>query len=216
MKIIKYQKKYHKKIIADCVLALEQGKTLVYPTDTSYGLACDATNFDAIIQIYRIKERNFQKPIHIIPPSTAYARKVTAWGKLAGRLAKKFWPGPLTLVLSIKSGERFLKQLGAKTGNIGLRFPKNSFALDLVKSLKKPITTTSANPSKIASGGFDSYSAAEVKKQFKNKKFQPDIIIDAGKLPNRKPSTVVLALNNHIEILRPGPISQKQILLACS
>ena len=211
MIIIDYKKKYHNKIVKAAVAALELGKCVVYPTDTSYGIAVDATNFDAIIRLYRIKERDINKPIHIIAPSLAKAKKIGQWNKQATQLAQKFWPGPLTLVLKIKDKQQTYKLLGAKTGNIGLRMPKNTLALDLAKILGRPITTTSANPSAAASGGHDSYSAKEVLTQFRNKKHQPDIVINAGKLAKRKPSTVVKIDNHELTILRIGPITKKQI-----
>jgi L-threonylcarbamoyladenylate synthase len=80
--------------------------------------------------------------------------------------------------------------------------PNNTIALDLAKHLKRPITATSAN----LSGQPDVYSAASIEKQFEKKKFQPDIIINAGRLPKRKPSTVVKVDDGKITVLRQGPI----------
>ena len=102
----------------------------------------------------------------------------------------------------------------AGTRLLGLRYRKNKVALDLSIFLKKPITATSANPSLHLSGGYDSYSATDVLKQFEKQKFKPDIIINAGKLLHRKPSTLVKIDGDKIEILRHGPISERQILKA--
>lgn len=214
MIIISYQKKNHKQIIQACVNALKNGKVVAYPTDTSYGLAVDAANLEAIRRLYRIKERGFNQPVHVVVPAAAYARKIVLWGKTADKLSKKFWPGPLTIVASIKgqvSRGKTIKLLSANSGYIGLRYPDNRTALDLARYLKRPITTTSANPSSHLSGGFDSYSAEDVIAQFENKKYQPDIVINAGKLPKKKPSTIVKIVDDQIEILRKGPISEKQI-----
>jgi L-threonylcarbamoyladenylate synthase len=87
--------------------------------------------------------------------------------------------------------------------------PNNKIALDLAKFLKRPITATSAN----VSGKNDCYSAHEIISQFQNQKNKPDIIINAGTLPKRKPSTIVKIQNHNVEILREGPISKKQIIL---
>lgn len=216
MIIIDYQKKNHNQIINACVHALRQGKVVAYPTDTSYGLAVDATSLEAVKQLYKIKERGFNKPVHVIVPSARYAKKIAVWNRIAEKLSRKFWPGKITLVLPVGKGlepslQRQMQMLSARSGFAGLRYPNNQIALDLAKCLKRPITATSANPSAHLSGGFDSYSAQDVISQFKNKKYQPDIIINAGKLPRRKPSTVVKIDGDKIQILRKGPVSEKQI-----
>ena len=207
MIIIDYKKNHHKQIINACVLALKQGKILAYPTDTSYGLAIDSENFEAIKKLYRIKGRNFNKPIHIVVPTVEYAKKIVRWNKTASQLAEKFWPGAITLILGLRAKGEGYRLLSAGNGTIGLRMPNNQIALDLVKYLKKSITATSAN----ISGKKDCYSAADIVNQFKNQKNKPDIIINAGKLPKRKPSTVVKIETDQIEILRQGPITEKQI-----
>ena len=219
MLIIDYNKKYHRQIIEACVKALKLAKVIAYPTDTSYGLAVDATNVKAIKKLYKLKGRNFNKPIHVIPPSIAYAKKIVKWNKIASKLSKKFWPGGLTLVLGLRASAfvRFrrtsadkkglgLRKLSANSGWLGMRMPKNKIALDLAKKLGRPITTTSAN----FSGLSDCYSATDIVVQFRSKKLKPDIIIDAGKLPERKPSTVV-RVDESFFVFRKGHISDNQI-----
>jgi tRNA A37 threonylcarbamoyladenosine synthetase subunit TsaC/SUA5/YrdC len=111
----------------------------------------------------------------------------------------------------LKAKNAGLKKLSAGTGFLGIRHPKNKIALDLAKTLGRPITTTSANPPS-GQGGDDSYSVGDIVKQFTNKKYKPDVVINAGKLPKRKPSTVVKIAHNQAKILRIGPISEKRIL----
>lgn len=211
MLILKYTKRYHKEIIHAAVEALRAGKIVAYPTDTSYGLACDPTNKVALTRLYKIKERLKTQPVHIIPPSVAFAKKIVRWNNLSDRLAKKFWPGPLTLVLALVSRQKYLSTLASNGSFIGLRYPDNQLALDLAMSFGKPIPATSANPSAHLSGGRDSYSGRQVFSQFSKQKYKPDIIIDAGTLPHRKPSTFVKINGDRIEILRKGPISERQI-----
>ncbi|MBL8030146.1 MAG: threonylcarbamoyl-AMP synthase [Candidatus Doudnabacteria bacterium] len=214
MIILNYSKSQHKEIIHACVLALKSGKVVAYPTDTSYGLAVDASNFKAVKKLYNVKERGFKKAVHVVVPSKAYGKRLVGWNKEAEKLSVKFWPGPLTLVLRSKNKEfrnEILNILTAKSGFLGLRMPNNRIALGLAKALGRPITATSANPSALLSGGYDSYSAEDVYKQFRVKKFQPDIIINAGKLLKRKPSTLVKLEKNNFEILRKGPVSEKEI-----
>jgi L-threonylcarbamoyladenylate synthase len=183
---------------------------VVNPTDTCYGLAVDAANIKAIKKLYQIKGRDFKKPVHVVVPSVAYAKKIARWNGAAEKLARKFWPGTLTLVLPVGEGLKpspTLLQLSAGTGFVGLRMPNNKIALDLAKHLKCPITATSAN----LSGQPDCYSADEIIAQFTKQKHKPNIIINAGKLPKRKPSTLVRVFDNEVKILRQGPVSEKQI-----
>lgn len=218
MEVIKYIPARHKQIIAAAVKALREGKTVVYPTDTSYGIACDITSARARARFYKVKERTPQQPVHIIVPSREWAKKIAKWNSSASGLARAFWPGPLSLVLPLKQPPsrlpEYLKIISAGTGTVGLRLPDNKVALSLAHALGKPIPATSANPSAHLSGGFDSYSSADVIKQFSKQKHKPDIIIDAGQLPKRKPSTLVKIFGSNMadwEVLRPGPVTKKQI-----
>ena len=218
MIILEYKKKHHQEIIHAVNLALKHGKVVAYPTDTSYGLAVDPTNAQAVKKFYKIKERTAKKPVHIVVASVAQAKKYAQWNKYAQKLAAKFWPGQISLVLPLSAKTSaakenvFLKQFSAGTKTVGLRVPKNQIALDIVKTLKRPITATSANPSAHLSGGYDSYSAEDIIKQFSKQKYKPDIIINAGKLPKRKPSTVAkINEDGTFEIFREGPVTKKQI-----
>lgn len=206
----------NKKGIDLAIKFLREGKSVVYSTDTSYGLAVDATNVDALKRLYKIKQRKFSTPVHIIVPSISFAKKILQWDGIAGQMAKKFWPGPLTIVcdlspnLSPRLG-RGVKILSGGTGTIGVRMPKNKIALTLVKKLGRPVTTPSANPPDHL-GGYDSYSSDDVVAQFKNKKYRPDLILDDGKLKRIQPSTIVKVKHGKIKILRKGPITRKQII----
>jgi L-threonylcarbamoyladenylate synthase len=209
MIIIDYTKKHHIKIITACVLALKQGRVVAYPTDTSYGLAADASNVNAIKSLYEIKGRNFNKPSSVVVPFESYVKKLVKLNKTASVLIKKFWPGALTVALGYSGKGIGYRKLCSVDGFLSLRMPKNQIALDLSIGLKKPITATSAN----LAGQPDCYSADEIIKQFKNEKLKPDIIINSGKLPKRKPSTVVKIVNDEkIEIIRQGPVTEKQIV----
>lgn len=216
MIILDYDKKNHKQIIHACVEALKKGKVVAYPTDTCYGLAVDAENIKAIKKLYKVKGRSFKKPVSIIPPSILYIKKIVKWNKVVEKLAKKFFPGALTLVCpltlpSISRGEgkgRGWKILSSNSGFLGIRFPDNNIALDLAKVLKRPITTTSAN----LAGKPECYSAEDLLKQFSKEKFKPDIVINIGKLKRQRPSTLVkINEGQSIQILRHGLISEKNI-----
>lgn len=210
MRILKLEKNNQKELLKEALLVLQKGGTVVYPTDTSYGLGCDASNPKAIKKVYALKDRALKKkPVHVLAPSIKWAKGVVTWNKTAEKLAKKFLPGPLSIALPLKISSQPLKLI-SPDGYLGLRLPANDFAIQLVKLLKSPITATSANPA-ASSGGFDPYSAEDVIKQFEKRKQQPDLIIDAGKLKRNKPSTFVLIEDESIKILRNGPISERSI-----
>lgn len=216
MEIRKSIRENIKSIVGKSAIDLSMGKTVVFPTDTSYGLAVDATKRKAVKRLYQIKGRSFKKPVHIVVASRAMAKQFVQWNSKADALAKSFWPGALTLVLPLSKApfvnmaKGAFDRLTAGTGFLGVRMPDNKLALALAKNLKSPITATSAN----VSDQPDCYSIAEVLAQYKGKRNKPDIIIDTGTLLRNKPSTVVKIENGNVEILREGPITKKQILKA--
>ena len=201
MKIITLNKSNRLVIVKQAVDVLKQGGTVVYPTETAYGLGADFLNPEAIKKIYRIKGRNFKKLLSVIVADLKMAQKSVKFNKIALNLAKKYWPGALTLILNSKfSIPSKFKNSDYKT--LALRVSADKLAGAIAKKLKNPLTATSAN----LSGKGELYSATAVIKEFKNKKFQPDLIIDAGKLAKAKPSTIVKISKNKIEILRQGNI----------
>lgn len=185
---------------------------MVYPTDTAYGLAVDATNAKAVKQLFALKGRQFKNPIHVIPPSKAWVEKLVKLNTPAKKLIENLLPGPLTLVLPLKISGTSWKLLSAGTKTLGIRRPDNKMALDLATLLMKPITTTSAN----VSGQPNCYSVAEVKKQFAKMKVKPDYYLNGGKLKKTKPSTVVAVAETYVKILRDGPIDEDEIKRAVS
>ncbi len=211
MIILDYDEKNHKNIIRAVTLALKHGKVVAYPTDTSYGLAVDITNKKAVDLLYKIKDRPKKQPIHLVVSSVSEAKKISVWNKYADKLAKNFWPGALSLVLPLASKSISIAQFSGGTGTIGLRMPDNKIAMDLVKALGRPIPAVSANPAG-KNAGVDSYSAQAIIDQFDKQKYKPDIIINAGRLPKRKPSTLIAISDdgNHT-ILRHGPITETKI-----
>jgi L-threonylcarbamoyladenylate synthase len=190
----------------EAVAILKAGGVVVFPTDTAYGLAVDATNPAAIKKLQILKGRDFNKPIHIIPPSKSSIGLFARISAYEQKLIDKFLPGALTLVLQLKSSNPTLDLIKGPTG-IGIRYPKNNTALDLARRLGRPITATSAN----LAGGPNTYSVAQVKKQFVQSRHKPDFYLDGGRLKPIKPSTIVAIENNNVKILREGPISIRKI-----
>ena len=192
--------------IQKAIKILKGGGVVVYPTDTSYGLAVDATNSSAVEKLYRLKGRNFNKPIHVIVPDAKWMSRIVKLNTAALRLMNKFLPGPLTLVLPLRAKGKSWQKLSARTRTLGIRLPNNKLALELVSTLGKAITTTSAN----LAGLDNTYSVPEIKKQFAQSALKPDFYLDGGKLPKKQPSTVVSLVKN-VKILRQGSIKEIQI-----
>lgn len=203
MKIVKADQKG----ILLAIQYLRVGKAVVYPTDTAYGLGVDATNLVAVQKLYQIKGRSFSIPVHVMVVNLAQAKRYAKFSPEAEKVFKKMLPGPLSLVLKLHGANKALKFLSAGTGMIGIRMPDDKTAIALVRKFGKPITTTSAN----LAGDLTPYSIPVVLKQFRSQEFQPDLCLDAGNLPKIKPSTIIGVDREEIKLLRPGPISLKQI-----
>jgi L-threonylcarbamoyladenylate synthase len=184
-----------KKIQKEAVAAIKQGKVLVCPTDTVYGLIADATNKKAVEKLFKIKKRKLNKPLPIFIKNIKTAKKLAFIDKNQEKFLKKVWPGKVTTVLKRK---KTFKLYGVDKDTIGLRIPNHKFVLSLLKEIKKPLTGTSAN----ISGKPASTKIKEVLEQFKNQKFQPDLIIDQEDLPKGKPSRVIDLTVHPPKILR--------------
>jgi L-threonylcarbamoyladenylate synthase len=187
--------KPNKQSIKKAVEFLKEGKVIVYPTETSYALGCDATNDKACKRIFRIKKRSKEKKLPIIVANLKMAKEYAYFNKDALKLAKAFWPGPLTLLLKKK------RKLSRFVGK-GIRVSSNPIARELSKKLGKPIVATSAN----ISGRENCYSIKEVLKQG----IKADLYLDAGKLKKVKPSTI-FDVEKRV-IVRKGPVSLKEIM----
>ena len=187
--------KPNKQSIKKAVEFLKKGKVIVYPTETCYALGCDATNEKACKRIFEIKKRSKKKKLPIIVANLKMAKEYAYFNKDALKLAKAFWPGPLTLLLKKK------RKLSRFVGK-GIRVSSNSIARELSKKLGKPIVATSAN----ISGRENCYSIKEVLKQG----IKADLYLDAGKLKKVKPSTI-FDVEKRV-IVRKGPISLKEIM----
>lgn len=174
---------------------LQKGKVLVLPTDTVYGLVCDATNEKAVEKIFRIKKRDKSKPLAVFVKDIKMAAKYAFVGDKQKEFLKRNWPGATTVVLKAKEG---LSKLVYKNGTIGLRQPNYKLVADVLKEFKKPLAQTSAN----ISGNSATGKIREVLKDFEAQEIQPDIVIDAGDSSKNKPSKIVDFKTNKINTIR--------------
>ena len=189
------------------VQSLNYGSVAALPTDTFYGLAVDPVNLRAVDRIYEIKTRARHKPLSLLVSDVTQAYGLARQVDSAfDRLAERFWPGPLTIV--VKAGARLPLRVTANTGNVALRVPDAPIARAVVEKLGLPITATSAN----LRGMPECTDAHFVRAQLAE---QIPLIVDGGPTPHNKPTTIVdLSLGgNHWMILREGAIPTHEIAL---
>jgi L-threonylcarbamoyladenylate synthase len=187
--------------IGFCLDILESGGLVAFPTDTVYGLGCLVNDSAAIEKIYLAKQRPAEKAIPILIGSISDLEKVAIdFPPAAARLAGRFWPGPLTLVLPKKHE---LPDALSDSPTIGVRIPDHPVARKLLMAAG-PMAVTSANQS----GHKSPRTAAQVLAQL-NGRIQ--LVLDGGETPGGIPSTVVNCLGSEAVILREGPISRDDI-----
>lgn len=196
MEIIKITKQNYSREIERAVKAVRAGKILVLPTDTVYGLVCDAMNRGAVNRLFKIKNRPKRKPLPIFVKDIKMAKRFAYIDKQQEDFLRKHWPGRVTTILKRKN--RLADSLFGKEKTIGLRIPDYPFLNRLLDKINRPLTGTSAN----ISGRPPRWSAKAVIAQFKNRKYKPDLVVDAGRLPARKPSRVLDLTNLPYELIR--------------
>jgi len=187
--------------IGRAVELLGKGELVAFPTDTVYGVGALASDPQAIAQLYVVKGRHEEKAIPILLSDPAQLELVTLEvSEMALRLARRFWPGALTLVLPRHPS--LPREISAQP-TVGVRMPDHPVALRLMR-LSGPLAVTSAN----LSGGANAISAEEVFEQLGGR---IPLILDGGGTPGGSPSTVVDCTGAEPRILRQGPISLEEI-----
>jgi L-threonylcarbamoyladenylate synthase len=172
---------------------------MFYPTETVYGLGCDARNKKALRRIYILKGRPRGKPFIVLVRDIKMAKQIGRFSLMAEKVVQRAWPGPLTLVLPLKRGvlpRQFFKE------TIALRVSSHPFVRSLFRHIDYPLVSTSAN----VSGKPATRSPEEFKRQLGAKIKKIDIIINAGILPRSKPSTVVDFTGKEPRLLRKGAV----------
>lgn len=180
------------------VTVLHEGGVVAFPTDTVYGLCCDLYNEAAVAKIYHLKGRPARMPL------IAMFAEMEDWSLVAESVSpaalqymKKWWPGPLTIIVPARPDIPELVLGGGTT--IGMRIPDNNAALQLLRLFQRPLATTSAN----LSGQPVASSADEIRAQLDG---QVDMILDAGPSAGGVASTVVNCAVDPPIILREGPV----------
>mgnify|MGYP000595485952 FL=1 len=187
--------------VRKAAVIIRLGGVVVYPTDTVYGLGCDPANVDATRRICEIKGRA-DKPLPLACSDVEAARRIVEFNPIAERLAERFWPGPLTMVLPARVDYPIWVTHGART--LGVRVPDHQVARRLAKLSGGVIVSTSANKS----GEPPPKTAQEAAEQIGE---EVDLILDAGPAPLKQPSTVIDLSGDELWIIRPGPIRAEDI-----
>ncbi|MDP2090318.1 MAG: L-threonylcarbamoyladenylate synthase [Candidatus Gracilibacteria bacterium] len=182
---------------------IKNGGVVAFPTETVYGLGANIYNKDAIMRIFEIKGRASDNPliVHIdnIDKLTTLAIEIP---KITYELAKKFWPGPLTIVF--KKSDSVINEVSAGSDTVAIRIPNNSIAIELLKIANVPIAAPSAN----LSGKPSPTKASHVKDDLLNK---VDYILDGGETIIGVESTVIDITVSPPILLRPGGVSLEEL-----
>ncbi len=180
---------------------LRRGDLVAFPTDTVYGVGALVGDAPAISRLYLVKGRGSEKAIPILLGDPAELDQVAIGvNEMARRLAARFWPGPLTLV--VPKLPSLPAELSAQP-TVGVRMPDHPVALALMRQTG-PLAVTSAN----LSGAANAVTAQQVLEQLGGR---IPLILDGGKTPGGRPSTVVDCTGLEPRILRAGPISLQEI-----
>ncbi|RLE67287.1 MAG: threonylcarbamoyl-AMP synthase [Thermoprotei archaeon] len=188
------------------VETVKKGGLVVFPTDTVYGLGATPFSDKAVERILKVKKRPPGKHIPLLASSIEKVMEIAVFNKYSLTLARKFWPGPLTLVLPLRDRTPISPLIHSGTMENGFRIPKNKVALTLIKDCGGLLTGTSAN----ISGRKSPITAKEAIDQLDE---MVDLVIDAGETELKKPSTIIKVLNDgSLIILREGALSISRII----
>lgn len=183
---------------------IKQGGVVIYPTDTIYGIGASALSREAIGKVYKIKKRPENKPLSIVIRDIKMAQKYCVIGDLRLEIFKAVFPGPFTLIFPAKP-IGYDKILTAHKKTISVRIPDCKVTKFLSKELEITFTATSANISGMPGSG----DISQVLKQFENNKKNGlfaggliDLVLDAGILPKKNPSTIIDLTGKNPKIIR--------------
>jgi protein-tyrosine phosphatase len=199
-------------VVHQAVQAVVEGKLVVFPTETVYGLAASAMDEKAVQRLLEVKGRLRGHALTLAIKSADEARDyVPDMTALARRLARRCWPGPITLVVDDSHPESLLRRLPPKVqeavspaGTLGLRVPGHQILLDVMRMLAGPLALSSAN----LTGKPEAVNAREVLDYLGDK---VDLIVDDGPCRFGEPSSVVRVQGNRYEVLRAGVVPEKTL-----
>ncbi len=189
--------------LAAVVAVLKAGKVVAGPSETAYGLFADAANASAVRAVARLKGRRDPKAMPLVASDMNMVRKYCRMNTVEAGLARRFWPGPLTLVLTANG--KLLKAVRAADGTVGIRIPGSVWLRKLARGAGGPLVATSAN----VTGKSTPYSAAQVTRALVRRGLS--YMVDGGKLRRRPTSTVVKVERARLTVLRDGAIPRRKL-----
>ena len=180
---------------------ISQGGIVIFPTDTVYGIGCDPYNKASVEKIYKIKSRDIIKSVPILTYSAEAAERIAQFDQLAKKIVKKFWPGPLTLILKV-TDEKIKRSLNLEN-KIAVRVPNHRCTLELLKKCNY-LVGTSAN----ISGDLPHTNPEECLEKMQNY----DVFVDGGIITSNGESTIIEIENEEVKIIREGSLTKEEIL----
>ena len=192
--------------IQEAIAVLKLGGTIVYPTDTLYGLGANALDTYAVEKVFKIKQRPKTKPLPIAVRNIKWAKELAFIYKKEEEILNAVWPGAVSVILPKRNIVSDI--LTAGQPNVAMRVPNNPFVDKLLGKFGYPITSTSAN----ISDELPSSKISEIIERFENSEYKPDLVIDAGDLKESEPSTILDLTSDKPKILRLGPVKPEKLM----
>ncbi|MEK7537093.1 MAG: L-threonylcarbamoyladenylate synthase [Patescibacteria group bacterium] len=191
--------------IREAVAVLKLGGTIIYPTDTLYALGANALELGPVERVFKIKDRAREKPLPLAVRNVQWAKELSFIYKKEEKILNSVWPGAVTVVLPKRNIVSSIVTAGQPS--VALRVPNYPFVDRLLGHFGYPLTATSAN----ISGEEASRKISEVIDLFKENYYKPDLVIDAGDLPESEPSTILDLTTDRPKILRVGPVKPETL-----
>jgi len=180
---------------------INEGGIVIFPTDTVYGIGCNPYNKESVKKIYKMKSRDIMKSLPVLTYSIETAEKIVEFDQFTKKIVKKFWPGPLTVILKVT--DKKIKESLNLENKIAIRVPDHKCTLELLKKCNF-LVGTSAN----ISGNLPHTDPEECLKNLKNY----DIFVDSGIITSKGESTIIEIENEQIKIIREGSLTEDEIL----
>ena len=188
--------------IKKSVEIIENGGIIVFPTDTVYGIGCNPYDVNAVKKIYQIKSREKIKSLPVLASSIEIVKQISTIDEFTEKIIKKYWPGPLTLILKLK--DKNLKKSLNLEDKIAVRIPNSVCTLKLLNKCNL-LVGTSAN----VSGDSSFTDPQECMKNVKNY----DVFVDGGTITSKGESTIIEIENEKIHVIREGALKKEDIVI---
>ena len=188
--------------IRKSVEIIKNGGVIIFPTDTVYGIGCNPYDANAVKKIYQIKSREKIKSLPVLASSIEIVKQISTIDEFTEKIIKKYWPGPLTLILKLK--DKNLKKSLNLEDKIAVRIPNSVCTLKLLNKCNL-LVGTSAN----VSGDSSFTNPQECIKNVKNY----DVFVDGGTITSKGESTIIEIENEKIHVIREGALKKEDIVI---